>query len=219
MEKSPRKAIQDWLSRTDWTCSKDSVGPSRDATPCRPDLHHEDGSWDLASELDLLPPFRHMDKRKLHSERTSPHRSKRKRDVSSPLPPESLASHSLVGDVAGARGCIKGVDSGSTMKGSQAYADSPPHTSSSSSIPLDEPPAKSYKRRPRHRTKANRYDLKDVGKTKARAKEPSSRQRKKQKRREKTGGALLHSFSATNVAQERLTVGHIAHTVVLDSLA
>ena len=205
---SPRKAIQDWLAHTEWTCSKDSVGPSGDATPYLSDRHDADDSRGLAAKLDLLPPFRHMDKQKHNSGLDSPQRRKRKRDSSS-LHLKPAGHPSPVNDdlEANLHSCNGDVDDDYTTSSSQDHVESPPRTLSSSSIVIEEPPTKSYRRRPRHRTKETRYDLKDGRKSKAKDKRPSKKKQKKQKKREKTAGAILHNFSATNVAQERLTVG------------
>ena len=70
---------------------------------------------------------------------------------------------------------------------------------------------KSYERRPRHKTRPDRYELKENGRqsrdTKQDAKkDPEKKKRKKQQRKEKTGAALMHGFAAQNVAHDRLTV-------------
>ena len=73
-----------------------------------------------------------------------------------------------------------------------------------------ERPTKSYERRPRHKTREDRYELKEAtsGKRKV-AREDGERKKKKQKkhkRREKSGAALMHDFTAQNVSHDRLTV-------------
>lgn len=62
-----------------------------------------------------------------------------------------------------------------------------------------------YERRPRHKTKEDRYELKqEMGrKTPKKDKNKSTR---RQSRSAKTGASLLHDFRAKNVASERLTV-------------
>ena len=63
-----------------------------------------------------------------------------------------------------------------------------------------------YKRRPRHKTKEDRYDLRHA---RAHVQAPKERRTKKSirpSRKEKTGSALLHNFAADNVASDRLTV-------------
>ena len=72
-------------------------------------------------------------------------------------------------------------------------------------------PAKRYERKPRHKTKNDKYEVKKDGKESRRRKKKekdtgTSRQDRKSKRKERSGDALMHSFSASNVAQDRLTV-------------
>ena len=86
-------------------------------------------------------------------------------------------------------------------------SDSPCHDPSPS-----EEPAKRYERRPRHKTKEDRYKVKKDGdkSTKQRARKDkrngTDKRNTKGKRKEKSGDALMHTFSAPNIAQERLTV-------------
>ena len=72
---------------------------------------------------------------------------------------------------------------------------------------LPEKPAESYKRRPRHKTREDRYELKDGTRDEKKvAKDSQEKKQKKHKRREKSGAALMHSFTAQNVSHDRLTV-------------
>ena len=77
---------------------------------------------------------------------------------------------------------------------------------------LPEQPVKRYEKRPRHKTKEDKYKVKQDGdkSTKQRARKEKKRgtdkPNKKAKRKEKSGDALMHTFSAPNIAQERLTV-------------
>ncbi|MCJ1389319.1 hypothetical protein MMC18_002175 [Xylographa bjoerkii] len=67
-------------------------------------------------------------------------------------------------------------------------------------------PVKTYERRSRHKTREDRYLLKDAT---AHVRAPKEKKRKKStrlSRKEKTGSALLHNFVADNVASERLTL-------------
>ena len=68
--------------------------------------------------------------------------------------------------------------------------------------------AESYERRPRHKTREDRYELKDGTRSekKAAKKDSQEKKQKKHKRREKSGAALMHSFTAQNVSHDRLTV-------------
>ena len=67
---------------------------------------------------------------------------------------------------------------------------------------------KSYERRPRNKTRQDRYELKDKSeKTKqATRRDRADKKQKKRKRKEKSGAALMHDFTAHNVAHDRLTV-------------
>lgn len=75
-----------------------------------------------------------------------------------------------------------------------------------------EKPTKQYGRRPRHKTKDDKYEVKQPSKKsekhKGKKKQPNgkAKQGKKRKRKERSGDALMHTFSAPNVAQDRLTV-------------
>ena len=73
--------------------------------------------------------------------------------------------------------------------------------------------ARRYEKRPRRKTKEDKYDLKQDGKqpTRSRKKKDKkdcvgTKQDKKRKCKERSGDALMHTFSAPNVAQDRLTV-------------
>lgn len=83
-----------------------------------------------------------------------------------------------------------------------------PDTSAINSIPREKP-NKVYERRSRHRTRKNRYELKEVKEAKKRKKKKNkdtSNKERKRKRKEKSGAALMHDFTAQNVAHDRLTV-------------
>ena len=75
-------------------------------------------------------------------------------------------------------------------------------------IVLPEKPAESYERRPRRKTREDRYELKDGNRDKKKVgkKDSQEKKQKKHKRREKSGAALMHSFTAQNVSHDRLTV-------------
>ena len=73
---------------------------------------------------------------------------------------------------------------------------------------LPEKPTESFERRPRHKTREDRYELKNGtrDKKKVAKKDSQEKKQKKHKRREKSGAALMHSFTAQNVSHDRLTV-------------
>ena len=70
-----------------------------------------------------------------------------------------------------------------------------------------------YERRPRHKTRQDRYELKDNNRNSEKTKQAAKKDRgdqkqKKHKRKEKSGAALMHDFAAQNVAHDRLTVSY-----------
>lgn len=82
---------------------------------------------------------------------------------------------------------------------------------SETSLPSPEKLLESFERRPRHKTRHDRYELKDsnrdsVKMLKTAKKDRGQKTQKKHKRKEKSGAALMHDFAAQNVAHDRLTV-------------
>jgi len=75
---------------------------------------------------------------------------------------------------------------------------------------------KSYERRSRHKTREDRYDLKQDGKRSAKKqkKAGAAGTDRKRKRKEKSGNTLMHDFTASNVAQDRLTVSKLAVSMI-----
>ena len=69
-------------------------------------------------------------------------------------------------------------------------------------------PVEAFERRPRHKTRADRYELKES--TRQRKKPDKNneedKKRKKHKRKEKSGAALMHDFTAHNISHSRITV-------------
>ena len=75
-----------------------------------------------------------------------------------------------------------------------------------------EKPAKTYERRSRHKTREDRYEVKQGKTHKEENKQELKKKNKKQgkrKRKEKSGAALMSSFSAKNIARDRLTVSFL----------
>ena len=71
------------------------------------------------------------------------------------------------------------------------------------------PPAelrKAYERRPRHKTRADRYELKEKGKQPKDDLPTTEPPRKKRKKKAKRRESYEHTFAAQNVASDRLTV-------------
>ena len=65
---------------------------------------------------------------------------------------------------------------------------------------------KKYERRPRRKTKSDKYELKVDKKRKDMSGAEKSRRKSKRRRRKKTGVTLNHEFKAPNVQQDRLTL-------------
>lgn len=67
---------------------------------------------------------------------------------------------------------------------------------------------RSYERRSRRKTRENRYNVEKDAKRLAKKpkRDDATRKEKKRKRKEKSGNTLMHDFSASNVAKDRLTV-------------
>lgn len=88
-----------------------------------------------------------------------------------------------------------------------------PRTSQDSETVLPSPDKllKSYERRPRHKTRQDRYEFKDNNRDSEKTKQAAKKDRREQKqtkhkRKEKSGAALMNDFAAQNVAHDRLTV-------------
>ena len=74
---------------------------------------------------------------------------------------------------------------------------------------LPEKPSKTYERRKRHKTREDRYEMKGGAKrakTQKSEKEAGAKPKKKKKRIQKSGSALMEDFNAGNVQPDRLTV-------------
>jgi hypothetical protein len=85
-------------------------------------------------------------------------------------------------------------------------------TSSASSAPSISSSSEKYQRRPRHRTKADKYHLKSKSKTKSKKKKKNEKMKKKpkhasrKKHKSKAVTGLVQTFQAKNVPKDRLTV-------------
>ena len=90
-----------------------------------------------------------------------------------------------------------------------ANREGPPQPDSVAHVPvsLKSPPIRPYQRRPRHKTREDRYDSK-LSKEERKLLSSRNKNPPKAKRRntKKSGDAIMHDFEARNVAQDRLTV-------------
>ncbi|KAL8830476.1 MAG: hypothetical protein Q9191_001407 [Dirinaria sp. TL-2023a] len=67
-------------------------------------------------------------------------------------------------------------------------------------------PINLYQKRLRHRTREDKYSLKENGRAKKQVEDGSGKKSRKRKRREKLGKTVMHDFTASNVTQDRLTM-------------
>ena len=77
-------------------------------------------------------------------------------------------------------------------------------------VAREENPGKKYEKRPRHKTRPDKYELKVDKKVAEKTSHERTHRRLKRKHRKKTALALNHEFKAPNVPQERLTL--VPHT-------
>ena len=93
-------------------------------------------------------------------------------------------------------------------------ASDPPSPRAPAHLPPSRPPDESYRRRRRHKTRDDRFTLKEARRSGEHFEKEHDLVRKPTKRRraEKTGAALVHEFNASNVPQERLTVRCLSPT-------
>ena len=65
-----------------------------------------------------------------------------------------------------------------------------------------------YKKRSRHKTRQDRYEVKNAKKSteESAIKDGSSRKVRKRTRKDKSGAALIHEYRAPNLLHDRLTV-------------
>jgi hypothetical protein len=73
-------------------------------------------------------------------------------------------------------------------------------------VAVEKHPEKKYERRPRHKTRPDKYELKVDTKTVDKATHEATCIKSKRKRHKKTGFALNRDFKAPNVPQDRLTL-------------
>lgn len=170
----------------------------------------------LPQVLGLHAPFRSFGREKTDMEMNKdPARPSRKRkrkhsSASSYLEPATFLVHKGVADNGGDQtkaSVSQGHHGEQNDSASQSSSDFP-DTPVIRSIPQEQP-NKYYQRRSRHKTREDRYELKQVKETKKRKKKKergAPKNERKRKRKEKSGAALMHDFTAQNVVHDRLTV-------------
>ena len=170
----------------------------------------------LATRHGLYPVFQEMEREAIIKERLdvnphAKHSKKRKRSLSE----DSYLEPAIMDETNVLEQRNNGVGHGTTPSTrylrqgrAENSSDTTSSTSESSSqgIPSPEKPLKTYERRPRRRTKEDRYELKQEKARKTRVKRKITT-KSKSKRKEKSGALNIQHFRAKNVASDRLTVG------------
>ena len=166
----------------------------------------------LAERLGLHAPFRHMEAAQIAKETAlsldADRRHKRRRtssEISYLEPAITKKSHEprKYGEEKHHklhRSIRRHGDDSDVM---EVYSDT--DKSSTSVASSLERPSRAYMRRLRHKTKDDKYNVHQE-KIARRQKEKKERTRTKHRHRERSGTTLLQNFSASNVAQDRLTV-------------
>ena len=169
----------------------------------------------FAERLGLHTPFRTFKDHSNHDiSEVQDRPRKRRHSRSSTSSYLELAAASDVSDTASGHpghGTMQRAAHSGPALGSRGKHNSPAAYQGLEILPSPEKLPKSYERRPRRRTRKDHYELKggdrDSGKTKkAVRKDRVVKEKKKHKRKEKSGATLMHDFTAENVAHDRLTV-------------
>ena len=173
----------------------------------------------LAERLGLHAPFRTLRDRSDDSVpevQSRPQKRRRCRSSTSSYLEPAAAEPFSENDHARSRHStiLRTVDTRPAL-GDEDNNSSPP--ASKHSVMLLPPPEElstSYRKRPRHKTRKDRYELKESSRHAEKTKHDTKKNRKEKKpkrpkRREKSGAALMHGFTAQNVVHDRLTVSCI----------
>ncbi|KAL8721756.1 MAG: hypothetical protein Q9181_007639 [Wetmoreana brouardii] len=167
-------------------------------------------SRNLAEQLGLHAPFRSLANRNedVRNERQRENgRRKRTRSLSTTSSFLEPADHL---DNTGRNLKSKGnAGAKKSQRGRQQSDGSASSRSPSITIVSPDQPVKTYERRKRHKTREDRYELKQEGrrdKSQRSGEKARDKPRKKKKRLQKSGSALMQDFTAGNVKPERLTL-------------
>ena len=212
MDDSPRKAIFQWLAKADETVVSWPNSPNQSDRG-----HVAGGKATIASDLKLYTPFRQIEKRSCNDATPPEKRRKRKRYSSQASPP--------IDSIAAKEPKLHQKPSQASNKSSSISYNAGVNVGLDPTAAETEQPGrgqKSYEKRRRHKTKLDRYILKEGVATKLKStkqqKASTEKRRKRPTRREKTGAALIRDFSAVNVAPDRLTVRFHCSQTALFSL-
>lgn len=173
----------------------------------------------LAERLGLHPPFRtfkdHSDDNIAEAQSRPRKRRRSRSSTSSYLEPAAANDHSDSDHARFRHATILRTVSERPAVGDRDNCVSPTASKGAEIIlPSPEKLLKPYERRPRHKTRIDRYELKESCRRSKKMKQDAKKDRgdkkqKKQKRKEKSGAALMHGFAAHNVVHDRLTVSCI----------
>jgi len=202
---------------------------AKEQTLSKQALELRPGDPGFAEYLGLHAPFRNFKARSDDLEadpgRTARPRKRKRRESSTSSYLEPARLDSLITNEHAYH------DSGDEMEAAKERSrhpeiDSAWSPSQSQPSTMAEPPrrkqSESYERRPRHKTREDLYELKANSSTKRKKpakkarKDGEEKRSKRQKYKEKSGAALMHSFTAQNVAHDRLTVRFL--TVAAETL-
>ena len=173
----------------------------------------------LAERLGLHAPFRMLRDRSgdsiPESQGRLPKRRRSRSSTSSYLEPAAANTFSDNDHARSSHSTILGNVGTRPALGDEGN-NSPPTVSKDSGVlqPPTEKLSVSYSKRPRHKTRKDRYELKESSRPREKTKQDTKKNRtkkkpKKPKRKEKSGAALMHGFAAQNVVHDRLTVSCI----------
>ncbi|KAL8647040.1 MAG: hypothetical protein Q9226_006599, partial [Calogaya cf. arnoldii] len=170
------------------------------------------GSLNVAEQLGLHAPFRSFASRSADPQtelQPENHRRKRRRRSSSSASFLEPASYLNVNKEVDLNQDRKGLEPKKGQHQNQHTHIELSSRASSINIPPSEKAAKPYERRPRHKTREDRYELqKDKKPDETKDVKSEARDKPKKKRRgvQKSGAALMQNFFAGNIDTDRLTV-------------
>ena len=179
----------------------------------------DENSSGVARKLGLYSPFQAMERKafnqECHLEDMGASRKRKRKissSVSSYLEPGILKTPTRTNQQTFPNTAIRKASSKIKKHGSDTASSSPLRLIREAAIPPLKPP-KDYERRPRRKTKKDKYELKQGRKSETVRTKRNGPTIKKVKRKEKSGVALSHKFTAQNIASDRLTVSLLRVTL------
>ena len=214
----PRHAVHDDATRHQKAISAETRPPKLGRSNTKKTEHDvlrsRPNESRLADHLRLHPPFcdfKDQNKNQDVDPIGGKRQRKRERSSSSQISYLETASAADAADINNRDRPLYREKQRQTSKG-DGFPSSPVTSQRSDNVPgSGKKSSKLYERRPRHKTRADRYELKKSSKHNAEVRVDKQgrikEKRKNRKRKDKSGAALMHDFSAQNVWQDRLTVG------------